>query len=375
MRCNNSGKCDIVIPVWNNLDLTRDCIDSITEYTRYSYRIILIDNASDTPTKRYLDLLKERLSDAVEIIRNQENRGFIRAVNQGMKRSGTPYICIMNNDTLVTEGWLGEMIDVLLSNDAIGIINPSSNTSCQFPGKLDIHTYARSLKHFKGKHQELYTCRAFAMVVKRCVIESVGYLDERYGMGYFDDTDYCKRAQKAGFRTVRAKASYVYHKESQSFAKIDRRNSIFAENEKKFISKWGKQLRVAYVLPGPGCPEETKRASSNINNIATAGHQVWIFTKAGIKAKLNLIDHENIRFYCYPRLFFNAVVVYKIWKRKRKKSLNIILANGAFFCYLPKAIKKNLKADIIGDYDFTAIEEKLNEMSGAPSEKAGIAGV
>jgi GT2 family glycosyltransferase len=153
------------------------------------------------------------------------------------------------------------MIEVLKNNDDVGIVNPSSNSSCQFPGKLDIHTYAHTLKEFSGQFQELYRARAFAMVVKREVVDKIGYLDDIYGMGYFDDTDYSKRAQASGYKVVRAKASYVFHKESRSFSKVKEKDAIFSENEKKFSSKWGRPVRVAYVITGAGERGDAERLS------------------------------------------------------------------------------------------------------------------
>lgn len=355
--------CDIVIPVWNNLDITKDCINSIRAHTGYPYRIVIVDNASDAPTQQYLDSLEKKDSSKFMIIHNEENKGFVKAVNQGMRFSNASYMCVMNNDTIVTDGWLEELINILSNNDNVGLVNPSSNTSCQFPGKLDIDTYARTLKRFKGTYQELYTCRAFAMVVKRKVIEKIGYLNDIYGMGYFDDTDYSKRSQQLGYLTVRAKASYVYHKESQSFSKVKEKGDIFIENENKFNAKWGRMLRIAYVLPDLKKGEEVDRVSTQINQIAKTGHQVWIFTKRKLVARLKLIDHESIRFYCYPAVLFRFIVLYKIWKRKKKKKLHMVLTNKRSIEQLYKTFVGPLACDILSNSDFKLIEQKIYTLS------------
>ena len=366
MQFDLNKRCDIVIPVWNNLDLTRDCIESIKKHTSFPYRVVAVDNASDEPTREYLKELASRESDKVVVIRNEENRGFVKGVNQGMEYSDGAYVCIMNNDTLATDGWLGEMIEILRRHPEIGLINPSSNTSCQFPGNLSIDAYAQKLKAFKGKYQEMYTCRAFAMIVKREVIEKIGYLDEKYGMGYFDDTDYCKRAQGLGYLTVRAKASYVYHKESQSFSLVKEKSDIFLENEKKFASIWGRPLRIAYALPGPGTQKDRGRISVHINRMAKIGHQVWIFTTLRLKSELDLIDHESIRFYFYPSFLFDATAIYKIWKRKKKKKMHVILTNSNRLYKFLEFFKNVLGAEIFVDDDLTPVEKKLAELSHTP---------
>jgi GT2 family glycosyltransferase len=355
-------RCDIVIPVWNHPRVTRDCVDSIKRNTRFPYKIIIIDNASDRPTAEYLDSLKD--GGAVTVIRNEKNTGFVKAINQGMRHSDAAYVCVMNNDTVVTKNWLSELIDILRKESGIGIINPSSNTSCQFPGKLDIDAFAETLKALKGKYQELYTGRAFSMVIKRAVIDKIGYLDNVYGMGYFDDTDYCKRAQGAGYKTVRAKASFVYHKESQSFSRVREKSEIFLENEKRFISRWGRQLRIAYVLPDTAGRAETAAPSRNINEMAKKGHQVWIFTGSGLKRRLDLIDHESIRFFCYPRILFSLIVFYKIWKRKKKKRLHIILTDNPRVCKLLGLFRGMLDGEVLMDSDFPDVERKIRSLSG-----------
>jgi len=356
-------RCDIVIPVWDHLQTTTECVESVKKHTRYPYRIIIIDNASGAPTRRYLDSLKESDPERIALIRNKENTGFVRAVNRGMQFSDAAYICILNNDTVVTDAWLSEMIEILRGNRDIGIVNPSSNTFCQFPGRLDIDIYAGTLKALRGKYQELYACRAFAMAVKRSVVEKIGYLDTSYGMGYFDDIDYSKRAQGAGYRTVRAKASYVHHKVSRSFSGLEGKDKIFLENKNRFIAKWGRRLRVAYVLPAAASPRERERVSRNINRIAKIGHQVWVFTGCGLRAQLSLADHENIRFFCCAPAFLTPVVFYKIWKRKRKKKLHLILAGTARAFKLFGFARGILGAEALPDGDLAYLEKKIRSIS------------
>ena len=73
---------------------------------------------------------------------------------------------------------------------------------------------------------EMNQCQGFCMLIKREVIERIGYLDERFGIGGFDDTDYSMRAYRAGYKSVSVYSSYVYHKEHKSFDKIGKRKKI-----------------------------------------------------------------------------------------------------------------------------------------------------
>lgn len=336
-------RCDIIIPVWNQLEVTRDCVNSIVKHTDYPYRLIIIDNASESPTADYLKNLKcEKYLDLL-LIRNEKNLGFVKAVNQGIAVSDAPYLCIMNNDTIATAGWLDEMVAVIEADPVIGLLNPSSNTSGQFPGDATIDEYAASLKPLKGQIQELYTCRGFCMLVKREVIDRVGLLDEVYHIGYFDDTDYCKRSQGMGYRTARAKASYVYHKENVSFKAHDNNTELFRSNEKIFFERWGRHVRIGYFLDRIGSKSDVDDIAISV---ARQGHQILFFIKNGLEWPVS-IDHFDIRRFPVNPLLFNLVSVYKILKRKKKKPVEVLLTDNASFGSLLAALKGLHGADVM----------------------------
>ena len=327
-------RCDIIMPVWNQLEVTKECVDSIMKTTAYPYRLIIIDNRSDAETKKYLEGLKENKNLNLLLIRNNQNLGFVKAVNQGIRVSEAPYLCIMNNDTITTNRWLGEMVSVMEANPGLGLVNPSSNTSGQFPGNLSVDEYGLQLKCFKGDIQELYTCRGFCMVVRRKVIDDVGILDEAYNIGYFDDTDYCKRAQAHGYRTARAKGAYVYHKENTSFKKMKDNSRLFADNEKMFFKKWGRHVRVGYFLD-----ELSRNKIDDIAiGVARGGHQILIFMKKDMAWPVSL-DHFDIRRIDMNPLFFVPLSIYQILKRKRKKKLDFLLTDNKAFGFCLNAIK------------------------------------
>ncbi|MFC1667582.1 glycosyltransferase family 2 protein [Candidatus Omnitrophota bacterium] len=209
--------CDIIIPVWNQLDFTRKCIESFFKNTNYAFHLIIVDNGSSQPTKDYLDKLARDKKDDLTLLRNEKNLGFIKATNQGIRQSQAPYVCFLNNDTQVTEGWLREMIKVAENREDIGIINPSSNTlGCKPKRGQSLDLLAKKLKSYTGEWSELAWATGFCMLVKRKVIQKVGFFDEIYGMGTFEDADFSKKAQGLGYLCVCATAAYVYHQERRS---------------------------------------------------------------------------------------------------------------------------------------------------------------
>jgi GT2 family glycosyltransferase len=323
----NSG-CDIIIPVWNELVVTTECIDSIVRHTHYPYRLVIIDNASDAPTRDYLRSLKDRKGLRVELIRNEKNLGFVKAVNQGIDFAVAPYVCIMNNDTVATDGWLDIMIGAVEDNADVGLLNPTSNTFSHYPDSGEsIEDFALRLRSFKSEIQELHCCRFFCTVIKREVLEKLGGLDEAYNLGYFDDTDYCKRAQRAGYRTARAKGAYVHHKENTSFKNLEDNKALFDSNEKIFLQRWGRHVRVGYFL-------DKIRSTGKINDIAVdvarSGHQIFLFIKKGLPWPVKLDHYDIVKVAVNPHLF-GLVSILKVLKRKKKKKLEILVTDNPLF--------------------------------------------
>jgi len=353
-------RCDIVIPVWDQLEVTRECVESIRKHTAQPYRLIVVDNGSSVDTKIYLEALKDLFKTDMLLLRNERNLGFVKAVNQALRSSDAPYVCLLNNDTVVTDGWLSEMIKVFESNPGLGILNPSSNTLGQFPSQgMTIDSYAAGIRVYSLQTQELYTCRGFCMLIKREVIDKVGLLDEAYGIGYFEETDYCKRAQGAGFKMARAKASYVYHKESATFKTVESKGELFAKNEKIFLKRWGRPLRVGYLV-GTRAPDG--KVEDAAMAIARSGHQVFIFLKNGLEWPVKS-DHFEIRRLDASRNFFVISSICKVLKRRRKKRIDVLVTESAPLGSFLRMIKFLHGSDVMVSPDKTSLMAVLEDRS------------
>lgn len=307
-------KCDIIIPVWNQLAFTKDCIESIAGNTESGYRIIVIDNASGEETRRYLETLSNDSANHILLIRNVKNLGFVKAVNQGIAASDAERICLLNNDTLVTKDWLREMLQVADSEKDIGIVNPSSNNLGQRPSNGEpISLYAEKLKEQSGKFLETGASIGFCMLIKREVIDKIGVFDEIYGMGNFEDTDFSRRAIREGYRCVRACGAYVYHRENSSFNKIRTFEEDFKRNREIYEFRWGRPRRIAYIMDS--CDEnEFKKFEKDAMKLARGGNWVWYFLKKDIE----LPRHSNIIGVNVPAEKFYISTIFRILKKKKK---------------------------------------------------------
>ncbi|MGH7860445.1 MAG: glycosyltransferase, partial [Candidatus Binatia bacterium] len=117
----------IVMVTHNNLALTRRCVDSLRSDTSYSnFELIVVDNASTDATPAYLEQLAASDED-VKVVLNAENRGFAAANNQGLAIASGEFLVLLNNDTVVTPGWIRTLVNHLERDPAIGIIGPITN--------------------------------------------------------------------------------------------------------------------------------------------------------------------------------------------------------------------------------------------------------
>lgn len=310
-------KCDIIMPVWNQLEFTRSCIASIINNTKYPYRLILIDNGSEGQTQSWLESLSGQADPEVKLIRNERNLGFVKAVNQGLKESGAAYICVINNDTLVTDGWLTELVDIVTGNPGVGLVNPSSNNLGQKPssGSVGIDEYAEGLAAFKGQFIEMGACLGFCMLFKREIFKRIGPFDEIYEVGNFEDTEYSRKIESLGLVCARAKASYVYHRMSKSFLKKKNFEEIFKKNQEIFYRRWGRPKRLLYIITRDHQKLYDWIKDESIKK-ARFGNWVWLFLKK--KTPFKIKEHSNVNIFLLPDMLFRENCIFRILKRKKK---------------------------------------------------------
>jgi len=236
------GLTSIVIPVHNQVGRTRECLGSIRLRTDEPYEIIVVDNGSTDQTVAYFASCGD-----VRVIRNEENRGFPAAVNQGIAAATGDYILLLNNDTIVTTGWLRRLLDALDRDPNLGMVGPSSNFAggaqlifAGYEELEDLDGFAWDLaKAERGRVEETDRLLGFCLLARRAVVEQIGLLDERFGLGNFEDDDWCRRARAAGWKCGIARDAFVHHYGHATFdgANIDLRK-LLKRNAELFDKKW-----------------------------------------------------------------------------------------------------------------------------------------
>lgn len=243
------GKAAIIIVSYNNFKYLQMCLDSIWAKTVYpNYEVIVVDNGSESEVIEYLEAAQQN-EPRLKVIFNGHNLGFSAANNIGISAAGDcEYIILLNNDTVVTRGWLSRLI-YYLDDPATGLAGPVTNSigneariNVDYRGLEGMDAFAeRYTRMHAGQTSEIAVLAMYCVGIRKEVLDRIGLLDERFSVGMFEDDDYSLRVHRAGYRVLCAEDIFVHHWGGASFKKLDQKEylRIFNENRAKFEDKWG----------------------------------------------------------------------------------------------------------------------------------------
>lgn len=210
-------KVTVVIPNYNGIKYIRDCMDSLYKQEDISFEILVVDNGSKDGS---LEILKTEYVDA-KVIALEENTGFCHAVNVGIQNSGTPYVILLNNDTVVKPGFVEALQEAIEESERIFSVS-SMMLSMADESRIDDAgdgysmlgwAYARG----KGKPAARYEKRAKvfaacggAAIYRKEVFEKIGYFDENH-FAYLEDIDIGYRARIHGYSNAYEPKAKVIH--------------------------------------------------------------------------------------------------------------------------------------------------------------------
>lgn len=243
----------IIIPTYNQREMLLRCIESIEAYTTMPYEIIVVDNGSTDGTAE--ELRKRR--GALRLSVHPQNLGFARAVNTGLMLAKGTTLAILNNDVLVTEGWLDQLLHCLRKCPNAAVVGPVTNyiggeqlIQVSYP-PIDRSSSSEEIavmQEFAARYNRpdeakwRYTDRlvGFCMLFSRNTFEEVGYLDEGYELGNFEDDDWVVRLRLQGKRMVIAGDTFVHHYGSITMKGLGEQgfSDVNGRNRQYFIVKW-----------------------------------------------------------------------------------------------------------------------------------------
>jgi GT2 family glycosyltransferase len=234
----------LVLCSYNALEKTRSCVESLRRAAdpRHPTEILFVDNGSTDGSAEWLAEQPD-----VRLVRNADNAGAPRARNQALALARGEYVGFLDNDIVVTPGWLGRMLHHLEVDPLAGCVGAcadraSHEQQVDYEGPVDpgsLARFAEELAAANARRARLrVTLASFCVLVKRATIERIGGFDERFSPWGFEDDDFTLRAFLAGHHSRVALDVFVHH-DTYTGPKHVRHQRLLLRNWKRFTAKFG----------------------------------------------------------------------------------------------------------------------------------------
>jgi GT2 family glycosyltransferase/glycosyltransferase involved in cell wall biosynthesis len=252
LRCSENPKVSIVIPVYNQLEMTLNCLLSLSLHPALAeWEIILIDDCSKSDVSEKLSALPQ-----IRYVKNADNLGFLKSCNKAASLARGEYIVFLNNDTCPLPGWLDSMLQIFDQQSNAGLVGSklvypdaqlqeaggliwadASGTNC---GKFQCadhpdYNYMRPVDY----------CSGASIMIPKQLWDQIGGFDERFAPAYYEDTDLAFVVREQGFEVLYQPTSEVIHFEGVSsgtdLSSGAKKYQVI--NQSKFKEKWSEQLK------------------------------------------------------------------------------------------------------------------------------------
>lgn len=206
----------VIIPNYNGIEFLQECLESL-EGQKCSLEIIIVDNGSSDGS---VDYIKKKYG-SLTLVENQENMGFSKAVNQGINKSSSPYIFLMNNDVVLEKDCLPSILECISRDENIFAV-ASKMIQYHDRDKLDdagdeytILGYTKKAGEGKSPSlyssvREIFSASAGAAIYRRSILDEIGCFDENF-FAYMEDVDISYRAKIHGYKCIYCPDAVVYH--------------------------------------------------------------------------------------------------------------------------------------------------------------------
>jgi glycosyltransferase involved in cell wall biosynthesis len=258
---------DILIPTRDNPDYLRAALDSIAACTTTPHRVVVINSgaAVSVPAE-------------VEVLQSDRALNYSEALNLGIRSTSSPYVCFLNDDVIVTAGWLGRLLEGFTDGelrDSVAMVNPLSNCDAGWlhdyplhvggipllPGEHVLRDGTVQMRHgephafsptrlygFASPGSRVYEqdwVAFFCTLLPRRGIETIGLLDEGFRNGC-EDLDYGRRAALAGLRAAVNEKAFVFH-----FGSVSRGDKIVSSTGHRQADNRANDARIALKYNRP----------------------------------------------------------------------------------------------------------------------------
>lgn len=242
-------RISIVLVFYQQAHLSYLCLQSLLEFADVSYELIIVDNNSTDETTRLLEKIGN-----VQIIRNTENLGFVKAVNQAGDIANGEYILLLNNDALIEKNSLSNALQVIDEDETVGAVGAKIKLldgSTQEAGSI-IWNDGACLGYGRGESPTDYEymfqrdvdyCSGAFLLFRSSSFKALNGFDLDYAPAYYEESDFCIRLQKQGLRIVYVPTSQITHYEFASSGGMDGAKKLQAEHRDVLCSKHAEFLK------------------------------------------------------------------------------------------------------------------------------------
>ncbi len=248
--------------------MLQPCLRSIYANTATEFEIIVVDNGSEDGT---VEMVQAEFP-AIRLIRNDHNTGFARPTNQALRLSRGEYVLLLNPDAVVLPGALDHLVEFMQAHPEAGICGPKVLNSdgtvqkqchrsfatpwdlvCYFSGLMALFPKSRLFGRYLMTYldeqvvNEVDVVSGACLLARRALLDGIGLLDEQF-FAYHEETDFCFRAKRAGWRVFYTPAAQIMHYGGRGGSRVDPYRSI-VEWHRSYYRYYRKDLAARYPLP------------------------------------------------------------------------------------------------------------------------------
>jgi hypothetical protein len=279
---------DVVVAVWNRPNETRNCLVNLLNFTPGG-RFIMYDSGSDRETERLLQEFADGIEDRALLMRDDSNIGFVRSVNRGLARGDAPFLAVVRNTTVVSQGWLDPLLAFAATHPEAGILLPclsSAVARCRGPIEVASGSFA-------------------ATVITRELYQQIGGFDEGLDGGDWCLRDYTRRACARGYLTYEVPGPMVSFQDEVIMGSERRRKESLQRTLATFKERWGEGRNYVVHVPKGVTLELLRQKIDLMVKGARHGDSYRVLLPATLfrEAHLAALDgvHENVGLVPLPR--------------------------------------------------------------------------
>ncbi|MDG2422008.1 MAG: glycosyltransferase [Gammaproteobacteria bacterium] len=249
---NKDPRISIILVFYNQAHLGLLCLESLLKKADVDYELVIVDNASSKETNHLLDRI-----DNARLIKNQENLGFVKAVNQGVAAATGKFILLLNNDAVIENSALSNSLESISDNPEVGAVGAQiklTDGTLQEAGSIiwkdgSCMGYGRGQSpdapDFMFKREVDYCSGAF-LLFRREHFNDLGGFDLDYSPAYYEESDFCIRLQKRGLKIIYDPKAKVTHYEFGSSEGFKEASFLQKKNQQTLCRKHKEWLSGKY---------------------------------------------------------------------------------------------------------------------------------